>query len=242
MDFIEERVDEQKEYYRRRAGEYDEWWFREGRWALPESAKRRWLADIEEVEAALRRFAPGGEVLELACGTGLWTRHLVRHADRVTAVDAAPEMIARNRERVAGEVTYVLADLFDWTPPAHRFDVCFFSYWLSHVPDEPAGRVLGDGRDRAAARRAGLPHRQHDDAPARAADAHAGAGAQRRRAVHRRQAVLAARRARGARRRAGLGPRRAGHRARRDHVRHRAADGVVAAGSSRGGTSCAGQG
>lgn len=136
MDFIDERLDEQKEYYRRRAGEYDQWWFREGRWALPEPAKRRWLADIEEVETALRRFAPGREVLELACGTGLWTRHLVRHADTVTAVDAAPEMIARNRERVAGEVTYVRADIFDWTPPAHRFDVCFFSYWLSHVPDE----------------------------------------------------------------------------------------------------------
>jgi SAM-dependent methyltransferase len=45
-------------------------------------------------------------------------------------------MIARNRDRVAGEVSYVRADIFDWTPPAHRFDVCFFSYWLSHVPDE----------------------------------------------------------------------------------------------------------
>jgi SAM-dependent methyltransferase len=129
-------IDEQVEYYRRRAGEYDEWWFREGRWALPEPARHRWLADVEEVEAALERFAPGGEVLEFACGTGLWTRHLVRHADRLTAVDAAPEMIARNRDRVAGEVTYVRADIFDWTPPAHRFDVCFFSYWLSHVPDQ----------------------------------------------------------------------------------------------------------
>jgi SAM-dependent methyltransferase len=129
-------IDEQVEYYRRRAGEYDEWWFREGRWALPEPARHRWLADVEEVEAALERFAPGGEVLELACGTGLWTRHLVRHAGRLTAVDAAPEMIARNRDRVAGEVSYVRADIFDWTPPAHRFDVCFFSYWLSHVPDE----------------------------------------------------------------------------------------------------------
>jgi SAM-dependent methyltransferase len=131
-----DQVDEQIRYYRRRAAEYDEWWFREGRWALPEPAMHRWLADIEDVEAALGRFAPGGEVLELACGTGLWTRHLVRHADRLTAVDAAPEMIARNRERVAGEVTYVQANIFDWTPPADRFDVCFFSYWLSHVPDE----------------------------------------------------------------------------------------------------------
>jgi ubiquinone/menaquinone biosynthesis C-methylase UbiE len=147
-------IDEQVEYYRRRAGEYDEWWFREGRWALPEPARHRWLADVAEVEAALERFAPGGEVLELACGTGLWTRHLVRHAGRLTAVDAAPEMIARNRDRVPGEVSYVRADIFDWTPPAHGFDVCFFSYWRVFLIDsyhaEPRvertqPRVLNDG-------------------------------------------------------------------------------------------------
>jgi demethylmenaquinone methyltransferase/2-methoxy-6-polyprenyl-1,4-benzoquinol methylase len=127
---------EQVEYYRRRAGEYDEWWFRRGRHALDPAARRRWLADVAEVEAALDGFAPRGDVLELACGTGLWTRHLARHADRVTAVDAAPEMIARNAARVRGPVGYVRADLFAWTPPAAAFDVCAFTYWLSHVPAE----------------------------------------------------------------------------------------------------------
>jgi len=125
---------EQRTYYRERAAEYDEWWFRVGRYALPPEEKRGWLADVAEVEAALGRFAPRGDVLELACGTGLWTHHLARHAPRVTAVDASPEMIARNKARVSGTVTYVVADLFDWTPPAHAFDVCFFAYWLSHVP------------------------------------------------------------------------------------------------------------
>ena len=129
-------IEEQKEYYRRRAGEYDEWWFRSGRWALPPEGKRLWLADIAEVEAALRRFGPAGDVLELACGTGLWTHHLARYTARVTAVDASAEMIDRNRARVGGRVDYVQADIFDWTPPARRFDVCFFSYWISHVPDE----------------------------------------------------------------------------------------------------------
>jgi SAM-dependent methyltransferase len=127
-------LDEQRAYYRERAGEYDEWWFRQGRYALPAGELRNWRADVAETEAALTAFAPSGEVLELACGTGLWTRHLVRHATRVTAVDAAPEMLARNRERVRGAVDYVVADLFEWTPPAAAFDVCFFGYWLSHVP------------------------------------------------------------------------------------------------------------
>ena len=125
---------EQRAYYRERAGEYDEWWFRTGHHALPPERMRDWVADVAEAEAALDGFAPRGDVLELACGTGLWTRRLVGHAARVTAVDAAAEMIARNRARVRGAVTYVRADLFDWTPPARAFDVCFFAYWLSHVP------------------------------------------------------------------------------------------------------------
>jgi demethylmenaquinone methyltransferase/2-methoxy-6-polyprenyl-1,4-benzoquinol methylase len=31
------------------------------------------------------------------------------------------------------EIDYVVADLFDWQPP-RRYDVVFFSFWLSHVP------------------------------------------------------------------------------------------------------------
>jgi demethylmenaquinone methyltransferase/2-methoxy-6-polyprenyl-1,4-benzoquinol methylase len=152
MDGADDLVEEQKSYYRARAGEYDQWWFREGRYALAPDAKRRWLADVAEAQAALRDFAPGGEVLELACGTGLWTHHLVRHGGRVTAVDASAEMIARNRARVGGGVTYVRADIFAWPPPAHRFDVCFFAYWLSHVP---GGRLAQFWATVAAALRPG---------------------------------------------------------------------------------------
>jgi SAM-dependent methyltransferase len=133
---------EQIEYYRQRADEYDEWWFRQGRYAMEPAEQARWFADQVEVERALNSFQPDGDVLELACGTGLWTRHLIRYANRVTAVDAAPEMISRNRTRVddRAPVQYVTADLFRWRPPARSYDVCFFGYWLSHVP---ADRLTG---------------------------------------------------------------------------------------------------
>jgi 2-polyprenyl-3-methyl-5-hydroxy-6-metoxy-1,4-benzoquinol methylase len=82
-------------------------------------------------------FEPTGDVLELACGTGLWTQQLVRHAGRVTAVDAAAEVIAINRQRLGPDapVEYVQADLFSWRP-SRQYDVVFFSFWLSHVPPE----------------------------------------------------------------------------------------------------------
>jgi predicted TPR repeat methyltransferase len=38
-------------------------------------------------------------VLELVCGTSLWTEELPRHAASVTAVDASPEVLEINRAR-----------------------------------------------------------------------------------------------------------------------------------------------
>jgi 2-polyprenyl-3-methyl-5-hydroxy-6-metoxy-1,4-benzoquinol methylase len=128
---------EQLEYYRARAYEYDKWWLREGRFDHGAAANARWFAETSELERVLAQFDPRGEVLELACGTGLWTRHLVRHADRVTAVDAAPEVLAINRARVGdASVRYIEADLFEWTPEAGAYDACVFTFWLSHVPEE----------------------------------------------------------------------------------------------------------
>src|ERR1700722_15954995 len=141
---------EQTLYYRERASEYDDWWFRRGRYDRGAEANARWFADIAALEEALQHFGPSGDVLELACGTGLWTRHLTRHARRVTAVDSSPEVLRINRERVADErVSYLEADLFAWEPEC-SYDVCFFSFWLSHVPEErfaefweKVGRAVG---------------------------------------------------------------------------------------------------
>lgn len=140
MDAVQDLLAEQVRYYRARSGEYEDWWFRRARYDRGAEANARWFADVREVEAALERFAPAGDVLELACGTGLWTQRLLAHAERVTAVDAAPEAIELARTRVADErVEYVRADLFAWEPE-RVYDVCFFAFWLSHVPAERFAR------------------------------------------------------------------------------------------------------
>jgi demethylmenaquinone methyltransferase/2-methoxy-6-polyprenyl-1,4-benzoquinol methylase len=127
----------QLDYYRARAGEYDRWWNREGRFDRGPEANGQWFAEAAQLEQALADLDPRGEVLELACGTGLWTRHLAGYADRVTAVDGSAEVIAINRARVdAANVRYLEADLFDWTPEPAAYDVCAFTFWLSHVPAE----------------------------------------------------------------------------------------------------------
>ena len=130
---VERLLSEQRRYYSARAPEYDDWWFRRARYRLDAEAAAGWFADVAELEAELERFGPRGDVLELAAGTGTWTRHLLRSADRITAVDAVPEVLELNRAKLGAAVEYVVADVFAWEPP-RRFDVCFFGFWLSHVP------------------------------------------------------------------------------------------------------------
>ena len=135
-------VAEQKRYYAERAPEYDDWWYRRGRYELEPDALARWRADVAEAEAALEAFAPRGSVLELAAGTGIWTRKLVRLAERVVAVDANAETLALNTT----DAELLRADVFEWGP-AERFDLVFFSFWLSHVPDERFDEFWGLVRD-----------------------------------------------------------------------------------------------
>ena len=132
-------LDEQIEYYRARAFEYDEWFFRRGRYDRGEVHRRAWFAEVAQVEEALRDGIPKGQSLELACGTGLWTRHLAEPSQLVTAVDASREILELNERRVASpKVKYVCADLFEWEPD-QTFDLIFFGFWLSHVPPDRFG-------------------------------------------------------------------------------------------------------
>ncbi len=128
---------EQINYYRDRANEYDDWFWRRGRYDRGQDATRRWFEQLGEVRAALRA-APldGKNILELAPGTGLWTRELSARAAHLTAVDASSEMIAINRERLGErveKVTYIEADLFQWRP-TQEFDAIIFCFWISHIP------------------------------------------------------------------------------------------------------------
>jgi ubiquinone/menaquinone biosynthesis C-methylase UbiE len=126
MENERDLIDEQIEYYQRRAPEYDETSRPPGDFLAPYG---------RQIEAALEAFRPDGHVLEIACGTGWWTERLLRHAGRVTAIDSSPEMIRLARERIRDDdrVEFVVADVFRWTPD-HEFDVVCFANWLSHVP------------------------------------------------------------------------------------------------------------
>src|SRR3954447_14119312 len=152
------------DYYRARAAEYDEWFYRQGRYDRGAEANERWHREAAEVFAIFDALGVTGDVLELAPGTGIWTERIVRAARSVTAIDASAEMVEINRAKLAGrggeKVTYVIADLFAWQPE-RQYDAVVFGFWISHVPLErldaflrtvaaalrPGGGVFfGDGR------------------------------------------------------------------------------------------------
>jgi len=119
-DEVQPLVGEQVAYYRARAGEYDN---------DIAGLDKDWDQSIDELPVT-------GDVLELACGTGRWTPLLAARAHSVTAVDAAPEMLALARQRVGNlPVEFIQADVFAWEP-LRRYDTVFFAFWLTHVPPE----------------------------------------------------------------------------------------------------------
>jgi len=135
MDW-DELLGEQIAYYEARAPEYDDGWSREGSYDLGAEFNRVWLAEADRLHAVFDQFAPRGDVLELAAGTGIWTTQIARYASSVTAVDTSSEALAINAAKLASStipVRYIQANVFEWRPD-RRYDVVCFAFWLSHVP------------------------------------------------------------------------------------------------------------
>jgi len=113
-----------QDYYAARAPEYDRIYLK------PERQR-----DLREIEAWLPTAFAGRRVLEIACGTGYWTRFLAPAAARVVAIDAAPETLRIAAARVPKEkVEFRVADAYALPRFDTAFDGSFAGFWISHVP------------------------------------------------------------------------------------------------------------
>lgn len=111
-------------YYAARASEYDRVYLKPER-----------QADLRAIERWLPAVLAGKTVLEVACGTGHWTRFIAPVAAAVVALDSAPETLAIARERVgASAVEFRVGDAYALPTFDRAFDAAFAGFWLSHVP------------------------------------------------------------------------------------------------------------
>ena len=88
-----------REYYDRRAPEYDDWYVGTGLFAARD--RPGWDAEVEALTGALAALPPA-RTLDVACGTGFLTRHL---RGELWGLDRSRPMLAVARERLpAGRV------------------------------------------------------------------------------------------------------------------------------------------
>ncbi|MFQ6047778.1 MAG: class I SAM-dependent methyltransferase [Phycisphaerae bacterium] len=127
-----------QQYYDQRAGEYDLWYLRCGRYDTPE-LNELWADELADLAGHLRNFARAhraATVLELACGTGFWTA-LVGQFCRLVATDYSARMLQRcgRRLRTANvTATLVRADAYRLPFGSACFDAAFAGFFISHVP------------------------------------------------------------------------------------------------------------
>jgi cyclopropane fatty-acyl-phospholipid synthase-like methyltransferase len=115
---------ETEDYYRARAAEYEQIYYRK----VPE--RRREIAD--EIRR-LSKLVDGKKVLELACGTGYWTQAMSQTAQHITAVDLSGEMISEARKkRFVCPVEFIEADMFGYPYPKQEYDIVSVGFWFSH--------------------------------------------------------------------------------------------------------------
>jgi demethylmenaquinone methyltransferase/2-methoxy-6-polyprenyl-1,4-benzoquinol methylase len=122
-------------YYARRANEYD---ITTG-YQRPKAA-----AAMAPIRARYQLAFQDEDVLEVACGTGYWTRTVAVTARSVLATDVNPEVIAVARERTASlpNVRFQVASAYSLDGVEGPFTAAFAQFWWSHVPVSDLRRFL----------------------------------------------------------------------------------------------------
>ncbi len=120
-------------YYSARADEYDEAYSGPG---LAPLERAVFQADLDTVTLWLDRLPMGGEIVELAAGTGWWSPLLAQKGE-LWLYDVSEEVLERARRRLVAHGLRAHIHLRDaWAEPDREVDGLFAGFWLSHVRGE----------------------------------------------------------------------------------------------------------
>ena len=135
--------DEQlRAYYAARAGEYDDWYLRRGRYSRGPLADMAWAADLDAATLWLDALPISGEIVELAAGTGWWSP-LLAQKGQLSIYDAVEAPLDRARDRLLAHGLAAHIHVRDaWAEPDRQVDGLFCGFWLSHVERARLGEFL----------------------------------------------------------------------------------------------------
>ena len=129
-------------YYEARAGEYDDWYLRRGRYAHGPIHDAAWNAELDAAGRWLDALPIHGEIVELAAGTGWWSPLLASKGE-LWLYDAAESPLERARERLLAHGLRAHIHLRDaWAEPDRAVDAVVLGFWLSHVDRDRTGAFL----------------------------------------------------------------------------------------------------
>ena len=130
-------------YYEGRAGEYDDWYLRRGRYARGPIHDAAWNAELDGAGTWLDGLPIHGEIVELAAGTGWWSPLLASKGE-LSLYDAAEAPLERARERLVAHRLRAHLHVRDaWAEPDRQVDALVCGFWLSHVPRARTSEFLG---------------------------------------------------------------------------------------------------
>jgi SAM-dependent methyltransferase len=126
-------------YYDRRAGEYDQWWLGEGRFA----GRHRpgWDDEVATVVDLVVGLAPA-RTLDVACGSGFLTRHL---RGFVVGLDQSPAMVALAQSRLPAGLA-VVGDALHLQVADGAFDRVLTGHFYGHLPPAERAGFLAEAR------------------------------------------------------------------------------------------------
>jgi SAM-dependent methyltransferase len=109
-------------YYAKRAREYEQ---------VYEKPERQ--DELAWLRERVPRLFRGRTVLEVACGTGYWTRHIAPAAHRVYACDINEPVLEIAREKRIPGASFFKADAVSLEGAPAGCNAAFAGFWWSHV-------------------------------------------------------------------------------------------------------------
>jgi ubiquinone/menaquinone biosynthesis C-methylase UbiE len=126
-----------KEYYDRRAPEYDDWYLGRGKFA--DRVRPEWESERAVLVETLEALPPR-RTLDVACGTGYLTQYL---PGDVTGLDQSERML-REAARQSPNATLVQGDALQLPFDDGAFERVFTGHFYGHLEDDDRRRFLSE--------------------------------------------------------------------------------------------------